>query len=221
MPMLIEACVLWRRLWLAAFLTVVAVTTQGKWCSGWVQKPEQPPAVGFAPSGQFDQPDQSSAAPAEPTTGFRCSTRKQEDRVAVQDDEADEQRLLIAVRSPSGIGSAVVERTDGKWPDEVVVRLYLRGLESFRARTGKAELAVSVLSHGRSQRLLRLSVDGRQQEIKPKGPAAVEVHAYEADGKPAEGLPGAGGWFDVRLPRIMLRGNPAELRMDWIDFYRG
>ena len=37
----------------------------------------------------------------------------------------------------------------------------------------------------------------------------------------AEGLPGAGGWFDVRLPRIMLRGNPAELRMDWIDFYRG
>ncbi len=166
-----------------------------------------------------DQPsDQGGAGRAEAESPFRISVRKSEDRLELKPGK---ERLLIVVRSPSGIGSAVIERTKGQWPAELVVRLYLRGLESFRAATQEAALSLSVLSHGNHDRLMKLSVDDRAQEIKPGTPTGVEVRAFDAEGKPVEGLPPAGGWFEVHLPRVMFSGNPAALRLEWIDFYRG
>lgn len=153
---------------------------------------------------------------------FRAAARKKDDRIEVQPGKA---RLLIVVRSPSGIGAATVERTRGQWPAQVVVRLYLRGLESFRAETQNetqnAALSLSVLSHGNNDRLMKLSVNDQAQEIKPGTPTAVDVRVFNAEGKPAEGLPPAGGWFEVQLPQALLSANPAELRLEWIDFYRG
>lgn len=148
---------------------------------------------------------------------FRAAARKKDDRIEVQPGKA---RLLIVVRSPSGIGAAMVERTRGQWPAQVVVRLYLRGLESFRAETQNAALSLSVLSHGNNDRLMKLSVNDQAQEIKPGTPTAVDVRVFNAEGKPAEGLPPAGGWFEVHLPQVLLSANPAELRLEWIDFYR-
>jgi len=160
----------------------------------------------------------SANAEGQTKGGFRWSARRKEDRLEIR---TEERRLVIEVHSPFGISAARVERTDAKWPGEVVVRLRLRGLESFRAQTKSCVLSVSVLSHSPHQCLTKLSVNGKAREIKPEGPTALKVERFQADGKPAEGLPGPGGWFDVHLPPIMLRDQPAELDLRWIDFYRG
>jgi len=35
------------------------------------------------------------------------------------------------------------------------------------------------------------------------------------------GLPGKGGYFEIRLPKALLDGQPKSLELGWIDFYRG
>ena len=44
--------------------------------------------------------------------------------------------LLIDITSPTGIGSARIEKTAGQWPPKIVMRLHVKGLESFKFRYG-------------------------------------------------------------------------------------
>jgi len=46
----------------------------------------------------------------------------------------------------------------------------------------------------------------------------IEIRALDAKGKPVEGLPGEGGYFEMILPKALLDAN--SLTIDWIDFYR-
>ncbi len=200
--------------------TALALPTAGR--SQTVGPPVAVSAQSAAQANPVDRASEQSGAVSDgPESDFRSTARKKEDRVEVQVDEAKDERLLIVLRSPSGIGAAVVERSRGQWPAQVVVRLHLGGLESFRAETQRAALSLSVLSHAENERLMKLSVNDQAQQIKPGTPTGVEVRAFDAQGKPVEGLPPAGGWFEVRLPGVMFRNNPAAVRLGWIDFYRG
>src|SRR5262245_19574535 len=71
---------------------------------------------------------------------FKVATKKADDSVEIQ---LDKDRVVFAVKSPSGIGQAVITRTEGKWP-AVVLRLHLKGLESFRVSNGMVTLDAAV-----------------------------------------------------------------------------
>src|SRR5262249_51925253 len=66
-------------------------------------------------------------------------------------------------KSPFGIGEAVIERPEDTWPKAVVLRLYLKGLERFRASNGKTTLnAVASIQNGKPQ--VRLWKDRKEDD---------------------------------------------------------
>ena len=91
-----------------------------------------------------------AAAPKEQPAKFKITTRKKEDAVASQ---LSDDKTVFVVKSPSGISQAVIERLHDKWPAAVVLRLHLKGLESFRASTGKVTLDAAVSSQDGKVRL--------------------------------------------------------------------
>jgi hypothetical protein len=131
--------------------------------------------------------------------------------VTVENDTA-----VVDVTSPSGIGGATVTLTKGKWPTMVVLRLYISGLESFAVSNGKIKLTGSVLSHSGNTKRLYLTEVGNEGEREP----GTQINIFDAQGKPITGLPDKGGYFEIRLPKTLLDGQPKSLELGWIDFYR-
>jgi hypothetical protein len=77
------------------------------------------------------------AAPA----SFKITTKRKDDSVEVQ---AEKDKTLFTIKSPFGISQAVIVRVDEKWPEAVVLRLRLKGLERFRASNGQVTLDAAV-----------------------------------------------------------------------------
>lgn len=152
----------------------------------------------------------------EPPAKFTIKTKKKDDAVEVR---ADKERTLFVVKSPSGIGRAVLERADDRWPDTVVVRLHLSGLESFGVSNGKVAVNAAVSSRGAGR--ARVWRDGDEKApLDAKSEYWMEIRLVGADGKPADGVPLKGGYFEMTLPKALFEGNPKSLTLDWIDFYR-
>ena len=157
-----------------------------------------------------------TVAGEEPTM-FEITTRRKDDAVEVR---VEKDRTVFSVKSPVGIGQAVVERKGEKWPEVVVLRLHLKGLENFRASNGKVKLAaaVSVLD-GKPK--VRLWKDGREDApLDEKSPFRMDLRILTGDGKPASKIPLKDGYFEMSLPRAFFEGNPKSITLTWIDFYR-
>ncbi len=73
--------------------------------------------------------------------------------------------LLIDITSPTGIGSAAIEKTAGQWPGQIVMRLHVKGLENFKFKYGDTsiDLAVSSQSDQAVQRCYATGQDGHCQ----------------------------------------------------------
>ncbi len=124
---------------------------------------------------------------------------------------------IVDVASPSGIGRATIELKKGPWPAAVVLRLHLNGLESLTASGGKLKLAGYVLSHSGNTQRVTLTEEGKEGERD----AGTTIRVFDGQGKPAAGLPPAGGYFEIELPKVLLESQPKSLNIQWIDFYRG
>ena len=74
----------------------------------------------------------ASAADESP---FNITTKRDDDKteVTVRNDKA-----VISVHSPVGISQAVIERNSEQWPDTVILRLHLKGLEGLKISKGKS-----------------------------------------------------------------------------------
>jgi hypothetical protein len=149
---------------------------------------------------------------------FKVTTKRQDDRVEVR---AEKGKTVFAVKSPFGIGRAVIERREDAWPKAVVLRLHLKGLSSFRASNGKVTLGAAVsIQEGKKQ--VRVWQGGKEDDpLDEKSPLWMDVRIVGGDGKPARELPLKGGYFEVALPRALFEGNPKSITLNWIDFYRG
>ncbi|MFM8287728.1 MAG: hypothetical protein ACKOGA_13475 [Planctomycetaceae bacterium] len=64
------------------------------------------------------------------------------DRIELTTDP--QARVVLAVHSERGIGSAIITRQVPTWPHELVVRWHLRGLESFELTTAQGRLSGAV-----------------------------------------------------------------------------
>jgi len=145
---------------------------------------------------------------------FAITIKKPADRIKVR---VEGDMATLDVTSPSGIGGATVTLTKGKWPTTVILRLHLSGLESFAVSNGKIKLTGSVLSHSGETKRLYLTEIANGGEREP----GTQINVFDAQGRPARGLPDKGGYFEIRLPKALLDGQPKSLELGWIDFYRG
>ena len=148
---------------------------------------------------------------------FKVTTKRADDRVDVK---AEKGKTTFSVYSPFGISHAAIERVEEKWPDAVVLRLYLKGLESFRASNGKVTLDAAVSSNNDKQRV-RLWKDGDEKSLlDSKSPFWMEIRMVGSDGKPAKSIPLEDGYFEMQVPKAFFEGNPKSITLNWIDFYR-
>jgi hypothetical protein len=154
------------------------------------------------------------AAPAK----FKITTKRKDDSVKVQVDKA---KTVFVIKSPFGISQVVIERKAKKWPGAVVLRLHLKGLESFRASNGVVTLNAAVSSQVGKVKV-QLWKDGKKDApLDKKSPYWTAISIVGGDGKPAKKLPLKGGYFEVALPKAFFKDNPKAITLNWVDFYRG
>ncbi len=103
---------------------------------------------------------------------FNVKTRKMDDTVQVQRADG---KVVFAVKSPSGIGSAVIERADASWPEAVALKLHLSGLESLVITSGKVKLSAAVSSQGGKVQVRRWADDQEHKLLDPKSPFWMEM----------------------------------------------
>lgn len=153
---------------------------------------------------------------ADETPPFKITTKRDNDRVNVKSEKGK----VFSVHSPFGISNAVIERMREKWPDEVVLRLYLKGLEKFKVTTDNVKLEGSA-SVQEGKPLVRLWKDGKEDSpLDVKSRYWMDVRMFGGDGKPATAIPLKDGYFDMTLPKAIFEGNPKSITVNWIDFYR-
>jgi len=148
---------------------------------------------------------------------FNITTKRMDDSVEVR---SDRDKTVFAIKSPFGISQAVIERAGEKWPDVVVLRLHLKGLESFRVSNAKVTLDAAVSSHDDKQRV-RVWKDGDEKALlDSRSPFWMDIRMVGGDGKPAKEIPLKDGYFEIHLPGSFFKDNPKSITANWIDFYR-
>jgi hypothetical protein len=165
-----------------------------------------------------------AACAPNPNTGdntmIAVITDKAEDEATVTVENG---QALIDVTSPSGIGAFEATLVSGVWPDEITVRLHLRGLEQLEIAYDRYTLSTGVSSHSGPGPALMLTVaneDGSTEKAPPSADMwypTITVgggHAGATIPLPPEGS------FDVTLPSHFHAGAYPSFRMRWIDFYR-
>ena len=166
------------------------------------------------------------AAPPEepaPPFHFKVACRRDNDRVDVK---LEGSKATFDVFCPFGIGHAKITPADRRWPETVVLRLHLRGLESLDISNGTVTLHGFVHSHGEHKRHLSLKKKGEEKKdtedtlVKPGSPYWMEIRVLRVKSKPGDGYPPKNGLFEMTLPKALLRDRPESLEIHWIDFYR-
>jgi hypothetical protein len=134
--------------------------------------------------------------------------------------QVEKDRTVFSVKSPFGISQAVIERTDNKWPEAVVLRLHLKGLSSFRASNGEVTLNAAVsIQDGKLK--VRMWKDGKEEALlDEKSSFWMEIRMVGGDGYPAREVPLKDGYFEMKLPKEFFEGSPKSITVKWIDFYR-
>lgn len=156
-----------------------------------------------------------TTANADENPPLKIATKRENDRVEVK---AEKDKVVLSVHSPFGISNAFIERADEKWPDAVVLRLHLKGLENFSVSKDKVKLEASVSSHDGKVRLWK---DGKEDTpLDAKRPYWMEIQMVGSDGKPANTIPLKDGYFELQLPKAFFEGNPKSITLNWIDLYR-
>lgn len=145
----------------------------------------------------------------EDSSQFKITTKRENDKVEVQIENG---RATFSIHSPFGISQAVIERTNQKWPNAVVLRLHLTGLENFKVTNGIVTLEAAVSSHD-----VRIWKDDNEDSpLDSKSPYWMEIRIVGKD----ETMPPNDGYLEMELPTVLFEGNPKSFTAGWIDFYR-
>jgi hypothetical protein len=119
----------------------------------------------------------------------------------------EDDMTIIDIASEFGIDKATISRKTEKWPKSMLVRLHLSGLESFKADGMEATVEWSVSSTGNHPSRVTLRRGKEETALDTKSPYHTPVRIVGGNGK----IPLKDGYFE---------GNPQEVTLRWIDFYR-
>jgi hypothetical protein len=136
---------------------------------------------------------------------------------------AEGDTAIIDITSEFGIDNATIIRKSDEWPKSILVRLHLSGLESFKASSGDGagEWSVSSTGDNPSRVSLRHKISytasvKKETALDDKSPYHTDVRIVGGNGR----IPLKDGYFEVPLPAKLFEGNPEEIALRWIDFYR-
>ena len=163
-------------------------------------------ALGFATA---------AAAVDGPAPPLTATSRKADDVFEVK---GDLEKAFIDVRSPSGIGRAVIGRTTA-WPKAVVLRFRLAGLEQIRVSNQKQTTWAAVSVREGKPEVRRWKGD-KEEAVGPGDPLWMGIRLLDADEKPASYDASKKGIIEVTLPAALFEGDPRGITVDWIDFFR-
>jgi hypothetical protein len=144
----------------------------------------------------------AGAFAGDPAPRLKVELRKSEDLASVTSAAT---ATVVAVTSKSGIGGARIVRGEPRWPARLVVRLDLKGLESFRMDNGAIHIDTSLKDPARTP-YWKTGKSQRQTE-QPVG--ALELQATQSEGH-----------VEVVVPKEITEGNPEAINVEWIDFFR-
>ena len=145
------------------------------------------------------------ASPSATTSStFKAVPLKGDPRVVLS---TTNEMLLADITSPTGIGSAQIEKTAGQWPPKIVLRLHLKGLEDFKFHYGNTTVEVSVSSQ--TDHAVREVVEqgGKTSALSTGDPNWIAVTQ-------------AAGYFDLEAPAAFLQSGETQFTIEWIDYYR-
>lgn len=148
---------------------------------------------------------------------FKITTKRDDDRVTVtrKQDEA-----IFTVHSPRGISHAIIAGDGATWPESVVLRLHLSGLEHFKITNGAVTIGGTATIEG-GEPVVRIAKEGDDEEpLDAESPYWIKVRIIGSDGKPATKIPLEDGYFEMELPKALFEGDAKSITVEWIDFYR-
>lgn len=125
-------------------------------------------------------------------------------------------QTIIDVTSESGIGEATIRRNRKDWPESILVRLHLSGLESFKVEVFDDAVQWSLSSTGDNATRVSLWEGRKESVLDQTSYFYSQVRIVGGN----ETIPLMGGYFEVPLSADLFEGNPAEITLQWIDFYR-
>ncbi len=130
-------------------------------------------------------------------------------------------RVVVAIHSSRGIGRATIERRDESWPAQIVIQLHVSGLENWRVSNGTDTLHASVSSHPATPRIRSWKNDQEDVLLNKQSRYWMPIKRRDSQGKQTKEIPSKQGYFEIQLPKALFEGNPPEVSLHWIDFYRG
>lgn len=131
----------------------------------------------------------------------------------------EQARTVIEIRCDRGIDRCVIHREGDKWPDELVARLWLKGLESFKVQASGNELEWSISSAGNPTSSLTLHSGLRATRLTKDSAFFTTAKAF-AVGTDKPKIPLENGYFEVPIPAQLFEKNPTQVTLQWVDFYR-
>ena len=152
----------------------------------------------------------------EPTTFSVNSSKADVDvRSTLEDDT-----VTFYVYTPSGIGDATFTLKSGEMPDDVQVRLFVKGLENLEVSYNDVTITASVPTSG-GIILEKVSKGGQEKEINAASPYWVDIKPLPAkEGGLFVGEMMQGPSFLITLPEDFDDQDATEFTLKWIDFYR-
>jgi len=170
-------------------------------------------------AGSCDEPERNEPEKSEPEqqAPFTVQLKQPDDELTVAYE-----KVVVDIRSPRGISHAVLNRTGEKWPEVMMLRLHLKGLEDFQIITDQHRLKLFV-SNGPQPELTVLQVNpdtGEETKLDRDSPWWIPLKRMGADGKPSVEVPLTDGYLEIPLPKKLLKTNPESITFKWVDFYR-
>lgn len=126
------------------------------------------------------------------------------------DSRTGESGLTLVIHDSFGIGSARIIRKSDHWPESIQLLYRLKGLEHAELMAGDTKLEWSVPSSHPKTILQSVRVGTEPaRPLKSSDPLWVKIEPQAKE-----------GGFQVTLPTVLLKQNPSEITLHWIDFYR-
>lgn len=169
---------------------------------------------------QGDAIPMQSAPPSEHPIRVEMVKSKDSAVIHPADSGADLQTVL-EIRSESGIGECVIHCEANRWPDRMVLRFALRGMEQIVFRIGNRKWQGAVSSTDGEVRWSMQQADEPEQTLDPGHldwcPIRVVIGSSTIPIRVP--LEEAEQW-EIKVPKRWLNENPESIRVAWIDFYR-
>ena len=158
----------------------------------------------------------SACAPSQPDP-LAVRVEKSDD-ATVNIDLPDDNTVIYDIISPSGIGNATITNNNRSWPETIVLRFHLNGLENLDFSYTDINIKMEISSRGNNEIRQYVTQDDVTEPIDSTSEFWMPVAISPTEGDAT--IPLEDGTIDVRVPAAFYDRNAKSFTISWIDFYR-